>query len=143
MTQIDDMITALEHALPGLKIEMRQVPVDDTILTIAAESLRDVCHMLVHTFNFYHLSTITGLDTGSEIELLYHFWHKAGVTLRVVLSYAALQVDSLTSLIPGAQFYEREVAEMLGVSFAGLADPDPLFLPDDWDSTPPLRKGES
>ncbi len=142
MTQPEELITALQRDLPGLILEARHLPINDTVLTIPAESLTTVSHLLVQTHGFYHLSTITGLDTGSEIELLYHFWHKFGITLRVVLSYEALLVDSLTKFIPGALFYEREVAEMLGVSFVGLADPDPLFLPDDWDSPPPLRNGE-
>jgi len=142
MTEPEQLIAALQRDLPDLALEPRHLPINDTVLTIPAESLTAVSHLLVQTHDFYHLSTITGLDTGSEIELLYHFWHKVGITLRVVLSYEALLVDSLTKLIPGALFYEREIAEMLGVSFVGLADPDPLFLPDDWDSPPPLRNGE-
>ena len=97
----------------------------------------------MNEFDFYHLSTITGQDTGSEIELLYHFWHSFGFTLRVVLSYDILQVDSLTNLIPGAVFYEREIAEMFGVSFVGLEEDGPFILPDDWEGPPPMRKGES
>ncbi len=31
---------------------------------------------------------------------------------------------------------------MLGVKFDGLPSEGPLLLPDDWDETPPLRKGE-
>ena len=129
MTSIDAMIqTISEQVLPGEEIAIRQVPLADTLWTIPAKALRDVCERLLNTYNFYHLSTITGLDTGLGVEVLYHFWQKEGLTLRVVLPYSDLQIDTLTDLIPGAQFYEREVAEMLGVSITGLADQDAFVL---------------
>ena len=37
-------------------------------------------------------------------------------------------------------FYEREVAEMLGVTFDGHPDPGLFLLPDDWEGGAPLRK---
>ncbi|MBM3137029.1 MAG: NADH-quinone oxidoreductase subunit C, partial [Chloroflexi bacterium] len=71
------------------------------------------------------------------------FWHFGGITLRVVLEKENPRLQSLTPLIPGAEFYEREVREMIGVEFDGLSNSDPLFLPENWQSPPPLRKTQS
>ena len=141
MTPRLDVIKVIQHTLPNQSLEIRQLPLNDTMVTIPSDKLLEVSHHLVHEFGFYHLSTITGIDTGSEIEVMYHFWNKTGLTLRLVLQYESLQVYSLTELIPGAQFYEREIAEMFGISITGL-DTTPLLLPDDWDSNPPMLKGE-
>ena len=141
MTISDDLITAIQHILAVNTLDIRQLPLDDMLLTVPVDKLVEVSKLLVDGFGFYHLSTITGIDTGSGIELLYHFWNKTGLTLRLVLPYETLQVDTLTELIPGAQFYEQEIAEMLGISIIGLTGA-PLLLPDDWDSTPPLLQGE-
>jgi hypothetical protein len=45
-----------------------------------------------------------------------------------------------TDVIVGAAFYEREIMEMLGVTFEGHPEPKPLFLPDDWGAAKPLRR---
>ena len=142
MTQSQNIIEAIQRELPDQSLDIRHLPIDESLITIPAEVLLKVSHLLVHEFGLYHLSTITGIDTGSEIEVLYHFWNLTGLTLRLVLPYGALQVNSLTELIPGAQFYEMEIAEMFGISVVGL-DEAPLILPDDWESSPPLLKGEA
>ncbi len=82
------------------------------------------------------LSTLTGLDLGPQdghLEALYHFCEGAAIaTLRVQLPRQGGSVPSLSSLHPNAMLYERELAEMFGVTVTGLPDTSHLFLPDGW-----------
>jgi Ni,Fe-hydrogenase III component G len=92
-----------------------------------------------------YLSAITGLDAGveaGEIEVLYHFCAGAAVvSLRVLTPRTTASLPSICQVIPPASVFEREVSEMLGVSFVGAPDTARLFLPDDWaDGVYPLRK---
>jgi len=92
-----------------------------------------------------YLATITGLDLGpeaGECELLYHFCTAAAViTLRLRIPREGAIVPSLCSVIPSAEVFERETAEMFGVTFHGMKNPEHLYLPDDWpDKTYPLLK---
>lgn len=48
-------------------------------------------------------------------------------------------VPSLTGVYPGANFYERETWDLLGISFRGHPDLTRLLLPDEWEGYP-LRK---
>jgi len=133
-------LEVLHEICPGEDIESRRVPVDDLFITLPPHGIHAAVKLLMDMFELYHLSAITGQDRGGETELLYHFWEGQGLTLRTLLPRGSQHIASLTDLIPGAAFYEREVSEMLHVTFDGHPDPRPLLLPDDWPGGAPLRQ---
>lgn len=98
---------------------------------------------LTKEIGFFHLSTITGVDVGEEIEVIYHL-NRAGTTelsLKVRVPKDKPVLPTITNLIPGATLYEREVHDLLGVTFEGHPDLSPIILPEGWPSNVyPLRK---
>jgi NADH:ubiquinone oxidoreductase subunit C len=138
--EIETLLAALGETCPDHAFEADTIPVDETVIEVPPACLEDAVAVLRSTFSVYHLSTITGQDGGTGLELLYHFWQERGITLRVALPREDPRVATLTGTIPGADFYEREVGEMLGVTFEGHPGPEHLLLPDDWESEPPLLK---
>ncbi len=91
------------------------------------------------------LSCITGLDLGvdcPDLEALYHFCTGAAIlTLRLRICKAEASIPTLIQIIPSAEPFERELAEMFGVRIAGLRTTEYLYLPDEWKpAMPPLRK---
>jgi len=139
---LEAILQALRETFPAETIEAQPVPIGETFVALSPDCIHPAAQVLVERFDLCHLSTITGQDTGNAIELLYHFWDGQGLTLRTSLPREEPHVATLTDLIPGATFYEREVSEMLGVTFDGHPDPRPLLLPDDWDGEAPLRQQE-
>ena len=94
-----------------------------------------------------HLSTIPAYDCDEGYRLLYPMsvpvkgekWGK--LTLVVTLDKSKPEIESLTSEIPGAEYYEREVFDMLGVIFHNHPDHRRLLSPDIMpDDVFPLRK---
>jgi len=51
------------------------------------------------------------------------------------------ELNSITSLVPGANWAERELQDLLGITVNGHSDPRRLVLPDDWpENLHPLRR---
>lgn len=117
--------------------------VDDRCLfaTIDSQKLKDLLRML-RRMGITHISTITGVDLGDVVEVIYHFDCKPAIlNLKIRLPKDALKVPTITDIFPGAVLYERDLMEMLGVKVEGHPDPRRLFLPDDWpEGVYPLRK---
>ena len=109
---------------------------------VARNDFREVIERLVKVEGFSRIATITGIDVGKEIEVIYHLTRK-----ELVLSISSrvpkeeLVLPTIVDLIPGSAFYEREVHDLLGVLFDGNPDLSPLVLADGWPSdVHPLRK---
>jgi len=88
------------------------------------------------------LSTITGMDLGSDFKIVYHFDIK-GVLVNVATKVpkAIARIDSITPAVPSANFYEREITDLLGINFEGHPEPKRAILPDKWpERRYPLRK---
>ncbi len=86
------------------------------------------------------ISSITGMDTGSGIEVIYHLIHgKNTINVRIALPRDGCEVQSITGIYPGANLFERELHEMLGVEIRNHPNLKKLFLSDESPKTP-LRK---
>lgn len=86
--------------------------------------------------------TIVAVDTGLDVELLYHF-SVDGVllTLRTSVAKEAGAIETITGTAPAAALVEKEIAELFGVQFVGHARRTNLMLPDDWPTGKrPMRK---
>lgn len=98
--------------------------------------------LALKTAGVTHLSTITGVDRGNSVEVIYHFdCRPAMLNLKITLPKDNLKIFTITDIFPGAILYERDLMEMLGVKVEGHPNPQKLFLPDDWpEGEYPLRK---
>ncbi len=117
-------------------------------VAIKAEKLKDTVKYLAER-DFRHVSTISGVDVGGGIEVLYHLTKRevgkgGGITLslRVKTAMENPSLPTITDIIPGATLYEREVHDFVGVVFEGHPDLSPVELPDGWpkDVHPLLKK---
>ena len=90
------------------------------------------------------LSTITGLDLGQRIGIIYHFWQNQDTLhVRTTVQKISPTAVSVIDIIPGAILYEMEIHDLFGVTFVGNPWMDKkLLLPDTWpnDLPPPLLK---
>jgi len=113
-------------------------------LTVSPEKVPEACKAVSSLPGLYHLTTITGLDLGNDIGLLYHFWKgRDFVVVRTVIPKASCKLQSISGSLPSATLYEAEIQDLLGVTFEGNPyTGKKLLLPDSYptDAPPPLRK---
>jgi len=129
-------------AVEGVKFDR-----DEMTIIVARESIREACALLREdpacAFNF--LSDVTCVDrypAEPRFEVVYHLLSipkKERVRLKVKLNGASAAIESLTSLWPGANFFEREVFDLFGVRFTGHPYLRRILMPEDWEGYP-LRK---
>lgn len=103
-------------------------------------------------FDFLHFHIMSGNDDGDVVTLYYHFslfrvaekGKRMGITVGVAVPKDDLVMPSLFDRIPGVEYSEREIREMLGIDFDGLPNKALVFLPEDWDQTiKPWRRDET
>jgi len=113
-------------------------------LTVSPEKVLEACKAVSSLPGLYHLTTITGLDLGNDIGLLYHFWKgRDFVVVRTAIPKASPRLQSISGSLPSATLYEAEIQDLLGLTFEGNPYAGKkLLLPDSYpaDAPPPLRK---
>ncbi|MBI2848832.1 MAG: NADH-quinone oxidoreductase subunit C [Chloroflexi bacterium] len=119
--------------------------VSDGSVIIDVQSLVDVAGFLKTSpgLEFDYLASITGADYMDYFEVLYHLTsmrHNHSVVVKTrVYGRENLVIHSLVSLWRGADLQEREVFDLMGISFAGHPNLKRILLWDDFDGHP-LRK---
>ncbi len=86
----------------------------------------------------------SGVDTPTAMEVLYHWALDRDnylVTIRTRLDRQNPVVESVATICPGAEWIEREMSELLGITFRNHPDMRHLLLADDWPAGKyPLRR---
>lgn len=111
-------------------------------VAVAPDNLIEAMRVFKDDIGLYHLSTITGRDTGEKLEALYHLAMEGmELTVRSQTDRANPKLPTIIPVYPGAVFYEREVHDLVGIDIEGHPDLRPLVLPEDWpQGVYPLRK---
>jgi NADH-quinone oxidoreductase subunit C len=111
---------------------------------VAPGNLVEACRVLKHQLGFERVSAITAVDRypiSPRFEVVYHL-HSVKSRQRIRIKTRVdedAELDSVTSVWRGANWYEREVFDLFGVRFANHPDLRRIMMPDDWTGHP-LRK---
>jgi len=87
----------------------------------------------------------TGVDSDDCFEVLYHYAYDetgCAVTLKAFIrDRENPAIESIAPFLPGAEWVEREIHDILGIDFKNHPDMRRLILSDDWpEGVYPLRK---
>ena len=113
-------------------------------LSIAPEQIRFAA-AAVKACGFNAFEDVTAVDwfpSSPRFQVSYHILshkYKERIRLRVMLPAEDPAVETVTSVWPGANDYEREVFDLFGINFEGHPNLRRIMMPDDWTGHP-LRK---
>ncbi len=128
----------------GEQIHSAEVEDGTLQVEVATEAILAVCRHLSTELErpYAYLSDAFGVDYGDHLQVVYHLIRPEtaeGAFVRTNLPRDNATMPTLTSLYNTANWAEREIAEMFGVTFTDHPDPRKLLLPEDWQGHP-LRK---
>lgn len=94
---------------------------------------------------FDMMSDVTGVDYGHgrPVEVVYQMYstrHKHALRVRCPLDVDSLEIDSVVELWKSADWLEREVYDLFGVTFTGHPNMVRILMPFDYAEGHPLRK---
>ena len=117
---------------------------NELTLAIAADRIRQACATLQAAgYNFFEdMTAVDWYPAVPRFQLSYHLLslgYKERIRLHAMVDEAHPTVESITPVWAGANYYEREVFDLFGISFQGHPDMRRIMMPDDWVGHP-LRK---
>lgn len=118
---------------------------DELTLSITPESLHPVCRFCRDELGFdllLDISSVDNFDREPRFEVVYELYslrHALHVRLKTTATEDEPGVPTVSDLWPGANWHEREVWDMMGISFQGHPDLRRIIM---WEGYPyhPLRK---
>lgn len=90
-----------------------------------------------------YLSSISGVDVTTHIDIVYFISsieYKHKLTVRTRVDRLGGKIDTISTVIPSANWFEREIWELFGVEIVGHPNLTQFLLPDDWDEGPPMLR---
>jgi NADH:ubiquinone oxidoreductase subunit C len=127
----------------GISIEPELV-FDQVNTEAGAGDIVALCKMLKEdkSLSFEYIRSITGSDFEDRYEIVYSLYSFANgwsINIKVKLDHEKPEVDSIIGVYKGADWFEREIWEMLGIDIKGHPNLKTLLLVGDEDFYP-LRK---
>lgn len=116
---------------------------DETAVFVRSEALLEVARFIKESLDLNYLNSITAVDYIDYFELVYHLTsleNNHSIILKTKCHERENpKVPSVVSLWQGADFQEREIYDLMGISFEGHPNMKRIFLWDGFQGHP-LRK---
>ena len=139
----DTVAIAVNGQVPEAIVDAK-VTVDGPVFQIAPDYIVPVCRYLKEGAGFERLAAVTAVDwwpRAPRFEVVY-LLHGIKINKRLrftVRLEEAQELDSVTPVWRGANWYEREVFDLFGIRFRNHPYLERIMMPADWEGFP-LRK---
>jgi NADH-quinone oxidoreductase subunit C len=117
---------------------------NELTLTIAAKEICGACRAVQAAgYNFFEdMTAVDWFPQSPRFQLSYHilsYGMKKRIRLAAMVDDPEPSIETITSVWPSANYFEREVFDLFGVRFVGHPNLRRIMMPEDWKGYP-LRK---
>ena len=138
MTQIETHSAKLTEKFAG-KIKNINISVSNRLkIQVESTDLLEVMSFIANDLEFPSMEAIAGVDLESHFEVIYWIDRWDGdptvIQVKVVLNDRENpQIPSITGIWASANWHERELYDLFGITVTGHPNLKRLLLPEDWD----------
>ena len=133
--QVAAAFPSAQVARPADGITSVRVPLAELV-----EAVKRIRGPLQHA-RFVDLTAVDRLTREDRFELVYLFYSMQRHTWLRLKTRTDAEAPSLTALVAAADWYERELFDLFGITFQGHPNLSRIMLPDSWQGHP-LRRTE-
>jgi len=141
-----DFVNQITSRFPDVKVEWmkeRRLKISTNV-----DRVKEVGIFVRDSLGFDHISTVSGVDwiAQNQLEVVYFIGSTTPGQEDFILALSEKiprenpVAPTLVDVWRGVEYPERETHEMFGINFQGHPNQSHLFLPEDWNDLPPLRK---
>jgi NADH-quinone oxidoreductase subunit C len=142
----ETILNRLKTNLPDLQIEFSEYK-DELTLQVHRKDLVEVCKILKNndSLKFNLCEDITAIDWArrkNRFTVVYHLFslkNKFQLVVKVDVDESECNVDTVSSVWRSANWHEREVYDMYGITFNNHPDLRRMYMPEEFEHHP-LRK---
>jgi len=146
MSQIEQAVQALQKSFQDKVLSVEEFR-GQTTVNLDRAVILDACKLLHddEALQFDFLAALTAVDYWpqdprfSVVYQLYSIPKRVFLALCVPLQNESAEIDTVESIYANANWHEREIFDMFGITFKGHSDLRRILMPKDWEGHP-LRK---
>ena len=137
-------VVKLRERFAGSLIDVKEFRGEVTV-TVAKESVEEICRFLKEGLAYNLLTDVTAVDylvQDPRLMMVYNLYsipNKDRLRVKAPVAETDCTVASVTGIWSTANWLEREVFDLFGITFAGHPDQRRILMTDDWVGHP-LRK---
>ncbi|MBM4402906.1 MAG: NADH-quinone oxidoreductase subunit C [Candidatus Cloacimonetes bacterium] len=135
-----DNLMSIENYISDLKIRFPQITnvevinVKRLMVHIPTSVLAQITGYWFNELNYRYI-IVSAMDSKDGFELIYHYSDDSSgwiMSLNVMLAHNEPTVESMTPIVYGIEWIEREIMDILGIQFLNHPKPERFLLPENW-----------
>jgi Ni,Fe-hydrogenase III component G len=130
---IEQYIQELRERFPGIK-DTEVVNQKRLMIHIPATLLQEITNYWFNDLQYRYI-IVSAIDSKEGYEIIYHYsddntgWI---MNLNVLLPHDQPEIESMTSVVYGIEWIEREIMDILGIKFLNHPKPERFLFSEDW-----------
>ncbi|MFC1490204.1 NADH-quinone oxidoreductase subunit C [Candidatus Latescibacterota bacterium] len=136
-------LSSIKKKFPNALLDVFEKNDRRVYLTVDKSDIPVICRYMYEELGG-RLAIASGIDSRSGIEILYHFMYPKEhlmISLKTKVEKPSPEIESIGAFYPAANWIEREIYDILGVTFKNHPDPRRILMADDWpEGDYPLRR---